>query len=79
MQLGAFDSSLSGGRKATMANTEFSFFVEDRTDGTRWTMTETGYTEQEARDKVLNRIAPHVRILRSARHREGREIEWPSR
>jgi hypothetical protein len=44
---------------------EFWFFVEDKTDGTRWTMKESGHTEQEAREKVLDRIAPHVRILRS--------------
>lgn len=44
---------------------QFWFFVEDKTDGTRWTMEEFGYTEQEAREKTLNRIGPHVSILRS--------------
>ena len=50
---------------AEKAMEEFWFFCEDKTDGTRWTMTEFGYSEQEAREKVLDRIAPHVRILRS--------------
>lgn len=47
-----------------MASEKWIIWCTDRTDGTKWNMTEYAYSAQEAREKAIARIAPHVTINR---------------